>query len=132
MPASKITRAQMIARRLLTDTAVLWRCTATDVSETGERVRTWEHMGDIDCLVQNQAPIEGSQQTNADRHNATSMVFKTAVGEDTMAGDMIELATGQLLGNKYILGAPQEQSLAILRLHYAEPYSGHMGDTYAR
>lgn len=131
MPASKITRAQGIARRLLIDTAVLWRCTDTGFDATGERVRTWTMVGEVKCLVQNQAPIEGSQQTNADRHNATSMVFKTAVGEDTMAGDLVELVTGQLLGNKYILGAPQEQSLAILRLHYAEPYSSHSGDSYA-
>lgn len=121
MIRGKIQEARRIVTRCLDDIAVVWRCTGYVTDETGSRSRNWQYVGDVKCLVQQAGPIEPVGQS-AQVRDEYSMVFKTVVGADTEDGDCIELATGDLLGERFILGAPQEQSLAIVRLHGCDPY----------
>lgn len=130
MIRGKIAQARHIVARCLEDTAVVWRCTGYTTDETGARSRNWEYVGDVKCIVQQAGSIEPVGQS-AQVRDEFSMVFKTLVGADTEDGDCIELVSGDLSGERFILGAPQEQSLAILRFHGCDPYRQGEKDSWS-
>lgn len=128
MLTSKITRARQVVRRILTDSAVVWRCVGSSVDQRGERSRVWGYVGEVSCLCQDKATIEPSTAGRSAREEF-AMVFKCPFGSGLHEGDLVEMTSGALNGRKFIVGAVQAQSWAVVDLHGANPYNA-TGDVF--
>lgn len=128
MLSNKITRARQVVRRILTDSAVVWRCVDSSVDPRGERSRVWEVYGEVACLCQDQAAIESGTAGRSAREEF-AMVFKCPYGSGLHEGDLVEMTSGALNGRKFVVGAVQAQSWAVVDLHGANPYSA-TGDEF--
>lgn len=118
-----------MVRRVLTDSAIVWRCVESSVNARGERSRAWGYVGEVACLCQDQAAIESGTAGRAAREQF-AMVFKAPYGSGLHEGDCVEMTSGALTGRKFIIGAVQAQSWAVVDLHGANPYDATAGDEF--